>query len=104
MKKYDTAEIYEELDKQGHTPLKLREGNHVFDVQRRIVAQYKRTLRGEYYWEIWPTPSAPLSPEKLTNAYPLTEEVLFQFSLVEGKEKDKRHALERKVKDFNNIP
>lgn len=103
MKKYSTSEIYNELHKRGYTPLRLREGIHVFDDQNRIVAQYKRTLSGDYFWDIWPSPSSPLRPEQHANAYPLTEDALFLFSTVEGTEKDKRNALVRIIKNFNSI-
>lgn len=103
MNKYDTTEIFQELEKLGLTPLRIRNGIHVLDPQRRIVAHYACPVGDKSYWEIWPTPTYPLPEDKLTNAYPLTEEILFQFALVENDKKNKQQALDKMVYDVSII-
>lgn len=93
MAKYDTAEIYGILDTLGVTPLRLRDGIHVIDSQNRIVAIFNCPIGENPYWSTWATPSAPLPEDKLQNAYELTEEALFQFSLVENTKSSKQNAL-----------
>ncbi|EMC9754397.1 hypothetical protein WDR88_003360 [Enterobacter cloacae] len=95
MQKHGTEKIYQALENMGLAPLRIRDGIHVVDVQGRIVAHYACPIGNESHWEIWPTPTYPLSHDKLTSAYPLTKEILFQFSLVEGDEKNKQQALNK---------
>lgn len=101
MKKYDTAEIYQALEKLELTPIRLRNGIHVFDAQRRLVAHYACPIGEKPYWEIWPTPTYPLAEDKLRNAYPLTGEILLQFSMVEHGTKNKQQALDKMVHDVS---
>ncbi|QSV12315.1 hypothetical protein [Kosakonia oryzae] len=93
MTRYDTADIYEALEKLGLTPLRLRDGIHVIDSQDRIVAHYSCPIGQPTFWEIWPTPTYPLTKDKLKNAYPLLEEALFQFATVEVSTANKQKAL-----------
>lgn len=103
MRKYDTAEIYQELEKLGLTPLRIRDGIHVFDSQGRIVAHYACPVGEKCYWEIWHTPTCALNEAKLVNAYPLTEEILFQFALIEDGKKNKQQVLNKIVYDLSVI-
>lgn len=103
MRKYDTAEIFQELEALGLTPLRLRDGSHVIDSQGRIVAHYACPIGEDSYWEIWKEPTYPISEEKLFNAYPLTEEMLFQFSTVEGDKKNKQQSLKKMAYELSVV-
>lgn len=99
-KEFATTLLFEEITKMKIKMPKLLDGRYILDDSFRKVITYATPFKNDSYWFI-DTPSLPVSVAEKKRALEITEDFLFQWSLIEAAESgDKAKEIDNSLKDF----